>query len=224
MSGPTPPDDSKETPPKRPVRKRPVRKRPLRKCLLRKRKLGARKRPVRKRVPRKPKEMPAAPWEGPVPSALRRRFAEGIEKTVLLGGQKLVVASLAIAPEIVAFLKDAHGFDYLVDVTAVHWPKRERQFDLVWILYSFSLNERVRLKATVAEGEAAPSVVPLYSSADWLEREVYDMFGIEFQNHPDLRRILMPDEWEGFPLRRDYGILQQDGDWVRENLKIESAQ
>lgn len=168
--------------------------------------------------------MPQAPWEGPIPSALRERFGEGIEQTVILGGQKLVVASLNIATDIISFLQASHGFDYLVDLTAVHWPKRERQFDLVWILYSFGSNERVRLKVTLADGEAAPSVVSLYSSADWLERETYDMFGVKFESHPNLRRILMPDEWEGFPLRKDYGILQQDTSWVRENLKIESAQ
>lgn len=173
---------------------------------------------------RKPKEMPSSPWEGALPDALRDRFGEGIEQTVVLGGQKLVVAASGMASDVLAFLRDGHGFDYLVDVTAVHWPERERQFDIVWILYSFGSNERVRLKATLADGEAAPSAVPLYSAADWLEREVYDMFGIEFENHPDLRRILMPDEWEGFPLRKDYGIVQQDVDWVRENLKIESAQ
>ena len=159
-----------------------------------------------------------------MPDALRERFGEGIEQTVVLGGQKLVIAAIGIAHDALVFLKDGHGFDYLVDVTAAHWPDRERQFDIIWILYSFGSNERVRLKATLADGEAAPSAVSLYSAADWLEREVYDMFGIEFENHPNLRRILMPDEWEGFPLRKDYGILQQDGDWVRENLKIESAQ
>lgn len=168
--------------------------------------------------------MPSAPWEGAFPDALRERFGEGIEQTVVLGGQKLVVAASGIASDVLAFLRDGHGFDYLVDVTAVHWPERERKFDVVWILYSFGSNERVRLKVTLADGEAAPSAVPLYSAADWLEREVYDMFGIEFENHPNLRRILMPDEWEGFPLRKDYGIVQQDVDWVRANLKIESAQ
>ena len=168
--------------------------------------------------------MPSAPWEGGIPEALKARCGDAIEKATLLGGQKLLAVSLAAAADVVQSLRDEHGFDYLVDVTAVHWPKRERQFDIVWILYSFSANERVRVKATLAEGEKAPSVASLYSTANWLEREVFDMFGIEFEGHPDLRRILMPDEWDGYPLRKEYGIVQQDADWVRENLKIESAQ
>ena len=159
-----------------------------------------------------------------MPTALKERFGDAIEKVQLLGGQKLVVSNIGSATGILECLKTQHGFDYLVDVTAVHWPKRERQFEIVWILYSFALNERVRLKATLKEGEKPPSATGLYNSANWLEREVYDMFGVEFEGHPDLRRILMPDEWDGFPLRKEYGIVQQDADWVRENLKIESAQ
>ncbi len=175
-------------------------------------------------VKRKPAEMPSEPWEDALSAALRARFGDAIANTTVLGGQKLVVGSPDIVPDAIAFLKDECQFDYLVDVTAVHWPERERQFDMVWILYSFAANERVRVKISVAEGEKVPSVASLYHAADWLEREVYDMFGIEFEGHPDLRRILLPDEWEGFPLRKDYSILQQDADWVRENLNIESAQ
>lgn len=202
-----------ESPPgtKRPRRRRKPRKtRPVR--------------TARRRVKRKPKIMPSEPWEGPLPTALRERFGDGIESTTILGGQKLVVGSLSIARDALAFLRDEHGFDYLVDVTAVHWPERERQFDMVWILYSFAANERIRLKVTLAEGEKAPSATSLYSSSDWLEREVYDMFGVEFEGHPSLRRILLPDEWDGFPMRKEYSILKQDADWVRENLNIESAQ
>ena len=168
--------------------------------------------------------MPRESWSGTLPAALQERFGDRLTEFVLLGGQKLLVADIGAALEILACLKQEHHFDYLVDVTAVHWPDKEQQFEIVWILYSFVSNERVRLKAALAEGESAPSVVSLYSSANWLEREVYDMFGIEFKDHPDLRRILMPDEWDGFPLRKEYGIVQQDADWVRENLKIESAQ
>ena len=174
--------------------------------------------------PKRPTEMPAEPWTGSLPDSLNDQFGESVEKATVLGGQRLLVVAADKAREIIATLKDAHGFDYLVDVTAVHWPEKDLQFEIVWILYSFASNERVRVKAALAEGSPAPTVTDLYSTANWLEREVYDMFGIEFENHPDLRRILMPDEWEGFPLRKEYGIVQQDAAWVRENLKIESAQ
>ena len=174
--------------------------------------------------PKRPTEMPAEPWTGPLPDSLAEQFGESVEKATVLGGQQLLVVSADKAREVIATLKDAHGFDYLVDVTAVHWPEKDLQFEIVWILYAFGSNQRVRVKAALAEGSKAPTVTDLYSTANWLEREVYDMFGIEFENHPDLRRILMPDEWDGFPLRKEYGIVQQDAAWVRENLKIESAQ
>jgi NADH-quinone oxidoreductase subunit C len=94
----------------------------------------------------------------------------------------------------------------------------------VWILYSFARNERMRVKTQIKDGEPAPSVVALWPAANWMERECYDMFGIVFTGHPDLRRILLPDGWNGFPLRKDYGILQQDQAWVQANLGIESGQ
>jgi NADH-quinone oxidoreductase subunit C len=111
-----------------------------------------------------------------------------------------------------------------VDITAVHYPKREQQFEIVWVLYSFPRNERLRLKTQIQEAETAPSAVRVWPAANWLEREAFDMFGIQFEGHPDLRRILMPDEWHGHPLRKDYGIIQQDKEWVQANLGIESGQ
>ena len=104
------------------------------------------------------------------------------------------------------------------------WPRREKRFDVVLNLYSFSKNERLRLKAHAAENEMVPSVSNVWPTANWLEREVYDMFGIRFEGHPHLTRILLPDEWQGYPLRKDYDILTQDQAWVRENLGIESGQ
>lgn len=174
--------------------------------------------------PKRVTEMPAEPWTGALPDALKERYGDAVEKATVLGGQQLLVVAADSAHEVITTLKDDHGFDYLVDVTAVHWPAKDLQFEIVWILYSFASNQRVRVKVALAEGSKATTVTDLYNSANWLEREIYDMFGIEFENHPDLRRILMPDEWDGFPLRKEYGIVQQDAAWVRENLKIESAQ
>ncbi len=92
------------------------------------------------------------------------------------------------------------------------------------ILYSFHSNERVRVKTSIAEGDRPRTAVPIWPTANWLEREVFDMFGIEFEGHPDLKRILLPDGWKGHPLRKDYPILLQDQEWVQINLGIESGQ
>jgi len=126
--------------------------------------------------------------------------------------------------EIALHLRDEEKFDMLADLTAVDWPKREKRFDVVLNLYSFSKNERLRLKVWAADAEDVPSVVSVWPTANWQEREVFDMFGIVFSGHPNLKRILLPDEWQGYPLRKDYDILQQDTAWVRENLGIESGQ
>jgi len=140
-----------------------------------------------------------------------------------LGQNFLVAKSDAVIP-VLEFLKLEEDFDYLVDLTAVDWPKRAERFDVIYILYSFARNERIRVKTYIAEGARPTTAVGVHLTANWLEREVFDMFGIQFEGHPDMRRILMPDEWEGHPLRKDYSILQQDQRWVQENLGIESGQ
>jgi NADH-quinone oxidoreductase subunit C len=138
--------------------------------------------------------------------------------------QAIVRISFGHVLEVCRYLHDREQFDFLTDLTALDWPKRERRFDVVYNLYSFPKNERLRLKAEVGESERIASVVSIWGVANWLERECYDMFGVVFEGHPDLKRILLPDEWQGHPLRKDYDILKQDTDWVRENLHIESGQ
>jgi NADH-quinone oxidoreductase subunit C len=164
------------------------------------------------------------PWNSPIVAKLKARYGSGIESLSYLGQNYMVVDRSAI-PEILQILRNEEEFDYCVDITAVHYPKREKaEFDVVWVLYSFARNERIRVTTKIAEGESIASSVPIWATANWLEREVFDMFGIKFDGHPDMKRILLPDGWKGHPLRKDYGILQQDNEWVQINLGIESGQ
>jgi NADH-quinone oxidoreductase subunit C len=180
--------------------------------------------PAKPAAPAKPAGPVPQPWESEMVERFRRRFGSGIDPKTYLG-QNYIVADPSIVYELLQILRDGEQFDYCVDVTAVHYPQRkDREFDLVWILYSFAHNQRVRVKAMLKDGDPAPSVVALWSTANWLERECYDMFGIRFEGHPDLRRILLPDGWRGYPLRKEYGITQQDSEWVKLNLGIESGQ
>jgi NADH-quinone oxidoreductase subunit C len=164
------------------------------------------------------------PWDSEMVANFKARFGSGVREASTYAGQNYIVVDASVVYQALQILRDDEGFDYCVDITAVHYPKREQQFDLVWILYSFPRNERIRVKTLLNDGQAAPSVVGIWSTANWLEREVFDMFGIQFDGHPDLRRILLPDGWKGYPLRKEYGILQQDTEWVKINLGIESGQ
>jgi NADH-quinone oxidoreductase subunit C len=155
---------------------------------------------------------------------LQSRFGDAIREATVDRKQAILLIESGHLAEIARYCRDEEKFDMLVDLTAVDWPKHEKRFDIVLNLYSFAKNERLRLKANAGEGEPVPSVCGVWIAANWLERECYDMFGIVFVGHPDLKRILMPDEWQGYPLRKDYDILQQDRAWVRENLGIESGQ
>jgi NADH-quinone oxidoreductase subunit C len=126
--------------------------------------------------------------------------------------------------EVCQYLRDAPGaqFSFLSDLTASDWPPRAQRFDVIYSLYSIALKHRVRLKIHAGEGEPVPSVTGVWPSANWLEREVFDLFGIQFAGHPDLRRILMPDDWQGHPQRKDYPLegpgellLEKPLEWLR---------
>jgi len=122
------------------------------------------------------------------------------------------------------YLAEGGSLTLLTDETAVDYPKREKRFEIIYQLYSFKQNHRLRLKVLAGDGESVPSVCGLWPTANWLEREVFDMFGIQYEGHPNLKRILLPEDWVGYPLRKDYDILRQDDAWVQANLNISSGQ
>jgi NADH-quinone oxidoreductase subunit C len=144
-------------------------------------------------------------------------------------GDWTVVVALEQLTTALRHLRDAPDalFDFCSDVTAVDWPPRkEARFDVVYCLYSTHLRQRVRVKVRAAEQTPVPSATAIWPAANWLEREVYDMFGVNFTGHPDRRRILMPDDWQGFPQRKDYP-LEGPGELLMENpedwLKLRQA-
>ena len=171
---------------------------------------------------------PPPPPDLPVPAfiqELQSALPGGVAQLSHWVGDWTVIAAPGRLREVAAHLRDTEGarFDYCSDATAVDWLGRPGpRFDLVYSLYSTALRHRVRLKARVGDGEASTSLAPLWPAANWLEREIFDMFGVRFEGHPDLRRILMPDEWQGHPQRKDYPlegpgelILESPQDWLR---------
>jgi NADH-quinone oxidoreductase subunit C len=161
-------------------------------------------------APETPPQVPEVPVD-PL-EALGRTIAERGKGTVL--GHEIAQGELTlhVAPgsivEVVAFLKadSACRFAMLIDVTAVDWPGREKRFDVVYHLLSMYTNRRVRLKAQVGEEEMVPSITSVHPGANWFEREVFDMFGIVFTGHPDLRRLLTDYGFRGHPLRKDFPL------------------
>jgi NADH-quinone oxidoreductase subunit C len=138
---------------------------------------------------------------------LQSRFAEAITPGDTSRGEEVVLVPRERAIEVFHALRDDpdFAFNFLADLSAVDWLKREPRFEVIYNLNSLTLNRRLRVKVPLPGDEPwTPSVVELWSAADWLERECYDMFGIEFRGHPDLRRILMYDSFVGHPLRKDY--------------------
>ncbi len=168
--------------------------------------------------------MQAVAWVGELPERITSTFPDaGLQCLSYLGQHFVEAPTSAVAP-LIQFLRDSEQYDMSTDLTAVDHPKDAARFELVYFLYSFSRNERIRVKMRIAENQDAQSIASIFPGANWLEREVYDMFGVRFAGHPGLKRILLPEEWRGFPLRKDKSILAMDQDWVRDHVHIESGQ
>ncbi|MGA2192167.1 MAG: NADH-quinone oxidoreductase subunit C [Nitrospirota bacterium] len=140
---------------------------------------------------------------------IRERFPDEVQSSGSAFGQTWTVLKRDHLDDICRFLKDDPDvrMDYLIDVTAVDWLPRTPRFEVVYHVHSMKHGHRLRLKVPLEEDDpVVPSVSAIWRTACWHERETYDMFGIIFQGNSDLRRILMPDDWEGHPLRKDYPL------------------
>jgi NADH-quinone oxidoreductase subunit C len=178
---------------------------------------GAPKAPVKKKE------------EGPKPTdasnhPLVKRIREKLDGAVreafeFIGQLSIHVAPTRIVETCELLKRDAETpFNYLSDLTCVHYPDRDAPFEIVYNLFSIKTNERVRLKVAVGEDEEVLSVTGVWPAANWMEREVYDLFGVRFRHHPDLRRLLLPPDWEGHPLRKDYPLEFMENDWTAKHL------
>lgn len=178
---------------------------------------GAPKAPVKKKE-EGPKPIDAG--NHPLVLDLKKTFGAAVVEAVEFIGQLSVRIDRAQIVEVCDFLKrrPETPFNYLSDLTCVHLPDRsEAPFEIVYNLYSIPANERVRLNVA-ANGGGVESVTGVWPAANWLEREVYDLFGVVFNNHPDLRRILLPPDWEGHPLRKDVSLEFVENNWTKQHL------
>ena len=180
---------------------------------------------------------PSGPTDPPPPAgaqipafitALQAAIPGAVEHVSFYIGDWTIIVPATKLLEVGRFLREAPeaAFDFCSDVTASDWPPRAQRFDVIYCLYSTRLRHRVRLKVRAAEAEPVPSVSGIWPAANWLEREVYDLFGVNITGHPNLTRILMPDDWQGHPQRKDYP-LEGPGELLMENpldwLKLKQA-
>ena len=178
-----------------------------------------------------PPEQPP-PADKPVPAcitSLQAALPDAVTGVSYWVGDWTVIVVADTLLEVAQHLRYAPdaAFDLCTDLTATDWPPRTAaRFDVIYCLYSTTLRHRLRVKTMVSEDQPLASSTPVWPSSNWLEREVYDMFGINFTGHPDRRRILMPEDWQGFPQRKDYP-LEGPGELLMENpldwLKLRQA-
>jgi NADH-quinone oxidoreductase subunit C len=152
------------------------------------------------------------PLKAAVPSRavdiLKEQCADQVVEVAYYVGMPIVRLRKDRFVEVATLLRDhvELKMDYLSNLTAAHWPKREPPFEVIYHLYSIARRHRITLKLDLAEGEETPTACGVWPTANWHEREVFDLFGIRFTGHPDMTRILMTDEWIGHPLRKDYPL------------------
>jgi NADH-quinone oxidoreductase subunit C len=175
---------------------------------------------------------PPPPADAQVPAyvtALQNALPGAVTQVSFYVGDWTVIVPATRLLEVARHLKSA-GFDFCSDVTATDWPPRPQRFDVIYCLYSIRDRHRIRVKVRAADGEGVPSVTSVWPAANWLEREVYDMFGVNITDHPDRRRMLMPEDWQGHPQRKDYPLegpgellMESPLDWLRLKQAAQEA-
>jgi NADH-quinone oxidoreductase subunit C len=160
----------------------------------------------------------------PIADTLKARFGDAIRDVVEFRGETTIHVKPDAIVDVCAFLRDdpASLYDLLSDISAADvWPDEPR-FQVNYHLYSMTNNTRLRLKVSVRDGQPIPSVVGVWPAANWCERETYDMFGVKFTGHPDLRRLLLPDDYLGYPMRRDAPLVVEEVEFSFNYDEIEA--
>jgi len=143
---------------------------------------------------------------------IRERFPEAIREVVEYQGETTLVVDAATAKGILRFLRESEGFNYLADISSVHWPE-EGRIDVVYVARNLKDTRQLRIRTALpVEDPSIETVTDVWRTANWLEREVYDLMGVVFLGHPDLRRILLPEDFDGYPLRKEYP-MEGDDEW-----------
>ncbi len=141
-------------------------------------------------------------------AALQERFPEAVLDVVHFRGEVSLLIRRDQIVDVAKFCHDDLTYTFLSDLSAVDWLDQRPRFDIVYHLTSLEYMIRLRLKVQTVEGQPVPSVTSVWGAANWAEREVYDLYGVEFSSHPDLRRILLPEGWVGHPMRKDFQQTQ----------------
>jgi NADH-quinone oxidoreductase subunit C len=142
----------------------------------------------------------------PLAQAVKEEFGDAVESARTFAGDLTFQVRRDAIAQVAASLKGKHAFTYLVDIAGADYPKRTPRFDVVYHLYSFQANRRVRLRVMTDEASPVPTVCGVWRAANWPEREAYDMYGVRFEGHPDMTRILLWEGFNGYPLRKDFPV------------------
>lgn len=145
-----------------------------------------------------------------VAEELKKHFPAAVESVGVVTQDTVVYVRKEDIKHVLSYLKDSYGMNYLVSITGVDYPERTPRFDVVYHLRTLVKNVQLTIKAKVEDGKSIDSVYGIFMSADWFEREAFDMVGIEFKGHPNMTRLFMPNDFEGHPLRKEFPLYTEE--------------